>query len=291
MKPAPKSARVRLQKFLSDAGVASRRHAEDWIVEGRVLVNDQLVTELPAFVDPQHDRVVVNGELVHIQPPEYWMLNKPKGVVCTNRDPSGRRRAVDFLPPTRARLFVVGRLDAESSGLVLLTNDGELALRITHPRFGMPKVYWVEVRGEVSSDLPERMRKGVYLAEGRASASHVKVLHRSRELSALEITLQEARNRQVRRMLAKLGYPVKNLKRVQVGSLHLDKLPIGAVRPLMPGEIGALRRFAANAEATSEAQPLRRVQSPTGKKGRRLDDKSRVGGEKRRGPVRRFSRS
>ena len=198
---------VRLQKFLSDAGVASRRHAEDLIVEGQVLVNGEVVDTLPAFVDPRKDEVIARGVRVRIQPHEYFIVHKPRGVVCTNRDPEGRPRACDLLPPLRARLFVVGRLDADSSGLLLMTNDGELAARITHPSYGIAKVYHAEVRGPVPADLPERMRKGVHLAEGRAQAEHVRTLRSSRDRGLVEVTLREGRNRQVRRVLAGLRGP------------------------------------------------------------------------------------
>jgi 23S rRNA pseudouridine2605 synthase len=211
---------VRLQKFLSDAGVASRRHAEEMIEAGRVLVNDVVVDRLPAFVNPAADRVVVDGAPVRQKSPEYFIVHKPKGVVCTNRDPAGRLRAVDLLPPTRATLNVVGRLDAESTGLLLMTNDGELAEQITHPRLELPKVYRVEVRGQVAPDIVARLRKGVHLAEGKATASDVEVVRRSRESSVLRITLREGRNRQIRRMLARQDHPVRALKRIEIGPLR-----------------------------------------------------------------------
>jgi len=246
--PQTTSGRVRLQKFLSDAGVASRRRAEELILAGRVLVNGAIVDRLPAFVDPATDHVVVDGTTARPQALEYFLLHKPKGVVCTNRDPAGRPRAIDLLPRTRGRLNVVGRLDADSTGLLLLTNDGELAARITHPRFGLPKVYRVEVRGQVPTDFAEQLRKGVYLAEGRARASDVQILHRSRQSSVLRITLREGRNRQVRRMLARLKHPVKALKRVQIGPLSLEGLPVGACRPLTRRELDRLRKAVAPAE-------------------------------------------
>jgi len=232
---------MRLQKFLSDAGVASRRRAEELILEGRVLVNDRIVDTLPAFVDPQRDRVVVDGAPVRIQRLDYFIVHKPKGVVCTNRDPAGRLRAVDFLPELRARLFPVGRLDTETSGLLLMTNDGELAQRITHPRFGIAKTYRAEVHGRVPDDLPAQLRHGVYFAEGRACASEVEVVHAGHERSVLMITVRESRNRQVRRLLARLGHPVLKLKRVQIGPLSLRGLPEGAARRLAPKELAALR--------------------------------------------------
>jgi 23S rRNA pseudouridine2605 synthase len=235
------AGRVRLQRLLSDAGVASRRRAEELILEGRVLVNDQIVDTLPAFVDPQRDRVIVDGALVRPQRPDYFIVHKPKGVICTHRDPAGRLRAVDLLPDLPARLFPVGRLDTETSGLLLMTNDGELAQRLAHPRFGIAKVYRAEVRGRVPDDLPAQLRRGVYLAEGRASADEVQIIHAGAEHSVLEITLRESRNREVRRILARLGYPVRKLKRVRLGPLSLRGLPEGAARRLAPDELAALR--------------------------------------------------
>jgi len=234
--------RIRLQKLLADTGIASRRHAEEMILAGRVLVNDEVVDTLPAFVTPGQDRVVVDGGVVHAQRPEYFLVHKPRGVICSNRDPAGRPRAVDLLPPLPVRLFPVGRLDADSSGLLLMTNDGELAERITHPRYGIPKTYRVEVRGRVGTDLPAKMRAGVYLAEGKASASDVRIVHSSTDRSALMITLHEGRNRQVRRMLARLGHPVKKLKRVQIGPLSVRGIPVGGSRRLTLKELDALRQ-------------------------------------------------
>jgi 23S rRNA pseudouridine2605 synthase len=268
------AGKIRLQKFLSDAGVASRRNAELLVESGRVLINDEIVRALPAFVNPESDRIIVDGDLVRAQPQQYWILHKPKGVVTTNSDPAGRRRAVDFLPPMRTRLFVVGRLDPESSGLLLMTNDGEMAQRISHPRYGIPKVYWAEVRGEVALDLPARMRKGIFLSEGRASVTDVEILHRSREQSALTITLSESRNRQVRRMLAKLGHAVRNLKCTHIGPIELKHLPLGAARPLTPREVAELRRMIEQASAAD----ARRARQP------RRPESARSGGGSTSGP-------
>jgi len=233
---------LRLQKFLAEAGVASRRRGEELIEAGRVLVNNAVVDSLPAFVDPERDRVIVDGAPVRIQALEYFLLHKPKGVVCTNRDPAGRPRAIDLLPPLHTRVNVVGRLDADSTGLLLMTNDGDLAEQITHPRLGVPKVYRVEVRGQVPVDAAARLKKGVYLSEGKATASEVEIVHRSRQSSVLQITLREGRNRQVRRMLARLGHPVKKLKRVQIGPLSLKGLPAGGCRRLTARELTGLRK-------------------------------------------------
>jgi len=264
--PAPESGaggRVRLQKFLSDAGVASRRHAEELILDGRVLINDQVVDSLPAFVDPEHDRVVVNGTRVRPRRPDYFMVHKPKGVVCTNTDPAGRTRAVDLLPDLPARLFPVGRLDAETSGLLLMTNDGELAQLLTHPRYGVPKTYEAEIRGRAPADLPARLKTGVFLSEGKALADEVEILHAGQDRSMLRITLRERRNRQIRRMLVRLGHPVRKLKRTQIGPLLLHGLPVGSARRLTAGELAALRAAAANAAAAAERPPRRRKPKST----------------------------
>lgn len=277
----PANERVRLQKFLADAGVASRRECEELICEGRVLINETVVDTLPAFVNPRHDKVHVNGALVRPERHEYWILNKPKGVVCTNRDPAGRPRAVDFMEHAPVRLFPVGRLDADSTGLLLLTNDGELAQKVTHPRYGLPKTYRVEVRGNVASDLPEKMKAGVYLSDGKASASDVKVAHSARDRSALTITLREGRNRQVRRMLARFGHPVKKLRRVQIGPISVRKLPLGASRRLSKSEVESLR--AALEEAASKASQKPRGKSrkpPAGKRSTRKRKTTKPSGRK-----------
>lgn len=267
--------RVRLHKYLADNGVASRRQAEELVREGRVLVNDEIVDELPAFVDPTQDRVVVDGRLVRPQRLEYFLINKPRGVVCTHRDPEGRVRAVDLLPPDAARCFPVGRLDAESTGLLLMTNDGDLAQRVTHPRFGLPKRYRVTCKGRVPAELPEQMSKGVYLSDGKARADDVTVAHRGHSESILDITLHEGRNRQIRRMLARLGFPVKQLKRVAIGPLTSHKLPSGGARRLTREELSTLLRALPEAPA-----PLDR----TRRKRRRTNDSSRpkTGGSSRR---------
>jgi 23S rRNA pseudouridine2605 synthase len=178
---------------------------------------------------------------VRPRPAEYFILHKPKGVVCTHKDPAGRLRAVDLLPPTGAPLFPVGRLDADSTGLLLLTNDGDLAQRITHPRYGIEKVYRAEVRKAVSPEIVDQMKAGMFFAEGKVRASNVEITHRGRDHGVLMITLREGRNRQVRRMLAKLGYPVRTLKRLFIGQLSLKGLPVGSARRLTPREVAALR--------------------------------------------------
>jgi 23S rRNA pseudouridine2605 synthase len=283
---AQRSGLVRLQKFLSDAGVASRRHAEDYIREGRELVNGAVVDELPAFVDPAKDKVIFNGQLVRVEPPCYVMMHKPRGVVCSDRDPEGRRRAADLLPSGLPRLFTVGRLDTDGSGLLLLTNDGELAARITHPSFGLAKVYRAEVRGEARDNLPAVLKKGVYLAEGRASASDVVILDRSRERSALQITLREGRNRQVRRMLVRVGHPVRRLQRVAIGPLKLGDLALGQCRRLSHKEVLALQRATDEAAANPPPRPTRRRRPAGEVAAREAGSRPRAGADSHGRPAR-----
>ena len=272
----PSDPRTRLQKFLADAGVASRRRAEEWILAGRVLVNDAVVDCLPAFVDPESDRVVVDGHVLRPARLEYFIVHKPKRVVCASRDPAGRVRAVDLVPDLPARLAPVGRLDVEATGLLLMTNDGELAGRLAHPRSGVAKTYHVEVKGRAPENLAERLRACVYLAEGKARTGHVEILHAGQARSTLRVTLRAERYRQVQRMLAKLGLTVKKLKCVQYGPLRLHDLPLGAARRLSAAEIAALR-------AESAASPAR----PTRKGARRSPSaprRSQVSNSKSQGP-------
>ncbi len=237
--------------MLAAAGVGPRRACEALIEAGAVEVNGRVVRKLPAFVDPQRDRITVNGRPIagprrHL----YVMLYKPRGVVTTNADPQGRRRAIDLVNhPSRARLFPVGRLDMDSSGLLLLTNDGELANRLAHPRYHLPKFYEVTVRGAVEAEALEKLQRGLYLPErsgdgGRTAPSRIRVLRRDRERTRLVMELREGRNREIRRMMAKVGHPVKRLRRVQVGPLRLRGLRVGEWRDLTAQEIAVLRRAA-----------------------------------------------
>ncbi|HZW09810.1 MAG TPA: pseudouridine synthase [Phycisphaerales bacterium] len=247
--------RVRLQRFLADAGVASRRASELLIEEGRVKVNGKTVHDLPAFVRPGEDRVQVDGQPIagserHV----YVMLNKPGRTLSTVEDEPGaaRRTVLDLVEhPSGVRLYPVGRLDYDTRGLVLLTNDGELANRLTHPRFGVEKTYHAVVKGYLEEDALARLEKGIYLAErregrtvGATRAAHVglKLIKRDRDRTVLELTLKEGRNRQVRRMLAAVGSPVKKLERVAMGPLQLKGLAVGEWRELTRVELQALRR-------------------------------------------------
>ena len=238
---------------MAEAGIASRRTCEQMIRDGQVKVNGKTVIQLPVLVDPQIDRIVVSGRKLRFESKVYFLLNKPKNVVCTNYDPQGRRRAIDLLKDVRQRVYPVGRLDADSKGLIILTNDGELANQLTHPSFGILKTYVAEIAGSLHGDEIKSLKEGMYFNMGRVSADHIKMLRRGPKQSLVEISLREGRNRQVRRMLARLGHPVRQLTRVRIGGLTLRGLGVGHFRPLTPQEIASLRRSVQAAQKRAEA--------------------------------------
>ncbi len=229
----------RLNKLLAAAGYGSRRDCEQLIVTGRVEVDGRTVTELGTKVDPAESVVKVDGSALKRFRPVYFALNKPSGVLCTNRDPSGRMLAVDFIP-TRERVFSVGRLDRASEGLILLTNDGELAQRLAHPKYGVQKTYFVTVQGEITNEDMSNLRKGVYLSDGFARVDGIKVRRQRKGCAELEIVLSEGKNREIRRVLARLGHKVMALRRLAIGSLRLGTLPTGASRELSREEVAGL---------------------------------------------------
>jgi 23S rRNA pseudouridine2605 synthase len=232
---------VRLQKLLARAGLASRRGAEDLIRAGRVRVNGNVVTVLGTTVDPAHDDVQVDGRRVRVAEPVWIALYKPAGHVTTRRDPQGRPTVYDLLPPRLRRLFHVGRLDVASEGLLLLTNDGDAANRLLHPRYEVERVYEVEVAGSVDTTARSRLLQGVPLGDGIARAIDVRRLTPvARGRDRLRITLTEGRNREVRRMFAALGYDVRRLRRVRYGPVRLARLAPGTWRPLTARERQAL---------------------------------------------------
>lgn len=234
----------RLQKVLARAGLGSRRACEALIRDGRVRVNGTPAT-LGQRVNPAVDRIEVDGR--PLQAPEalvYLMMYKPRGVVSTVSDPHAERTVLDLVPRRTTRLYPVGRLDKESEGLLLLTNDGTLAQRLLHPRYQMPKRYRVWVRGQVSEEALERLRRGVPLEEGITAPAEVVLLRATERSSELEIVLREGRKRQIRRMAEFVGHPVTRLVRVAMGPLRLGGLRPGEVRPLTVGELAALRQAA-----------------------------------------------
>ena len=231
----------RLQRVMASAGVASRRECEIIIQEGRVEVDGQIIAKLGYKVDPNKQEIYVDAQKLRIEKLQYFILNKPPGVVSTANDPSGRPRVIDLID-TRNRVYNVGRLDQSSEGLILVTNDGELANRLTHPRYGVEKKYHVQVDGQPKPGDLRKLKEGIYIAEGRVRASNIRFLKKAGTNSWLEIILDEGRNREIRRMLAAIGHKVRVLKRVAIGPLKLGELPKGAHRQLTPQELRALTK-------------------------------------------------
>jgi 23S rRNA pseudouridine2605 synthase len=220
------------------------------ILQGRVTVDGQVVRELGTRVDPARQKVAVDGQRVHAERIVYYAVCKPKGYVSTNDDPAGRPRVVDLLPEIPERVYTVGRLDEMSTGLMLLTNDGALANRLAHPRYGVEKLYRAVVAGRPTPETLEKLTAGVWLAEGKVRARRVRVAGTRGEATILEMTLAEGKNREVRRMLAQLGHKVMTLTRVAVGPITLKGLAPGQFRPLSALEVGLLRKVAAGIPVT-----------------------------------------
>ena len=242
---------MRLQKYLAEAGVASRRASERIIVEGRVAINGKTVRELGTKVDPATDRVTVDGGPVKAKRKIYVAVNKPRGVVCSRSDAPGRQSGSagpsrpatlvgELLPPEWNHLYSVGRLDRDSEGLLFLTNDGEFSLRLTHPRYGVAKKYMLTVEGRAEANVLDKMRAGVFDHGERLKAHRARIVSASNKQSVLELELLEGKNREIRRMCDALALKVLRLQRVQIGKIKLGELKVGRWRTLTDGEIISL---------------------------------------------------
>jgi 23S rRNA pseudouridine2605 synthase len=239
----PASPLVRLNKFLASQGVASRRKCDELIAGGRVSVDGKVVRELGVRVDPARQEIEVDGQVfrAHGARLRYYLLNKPKGVVCTNEERETRPRAVDLITdPRKGRIFTVGRLDEESEGLILVTNDGEFAQRVMHPRYGVEKTYEVEVFGRIEDEALQKVREGVHLAEGRTAGARVLVKDRRSAASRLSVSIREGMNREIRRAFARIGHKVLQLRRVRIGPITDRGLKTGRWRELSTDEVRAL---------------------------------------------------
>jgi len=224
--------------------VASRRGAEAVLAAGRVTVNGRVRVEPGAQADPDADEIALDGvPLARPAPTQYLLLHKPRGYVTSRHDPEGRPVVIDLLPPKAGRLFPVGRLDYDAEGLLLLTNDGELANRLLHPRYEIPRVYEVEVEGRVAARELPRWRRGVTLSDGRAVPTSVRLLSRGPRTTWLAVTFAEGRYREVKRYCKALGHGVVRLRRVQFGPLQLGDLPVGRARALTASELAQLNNL------------------------------------------------
>ncbi|MEE2640375.1 MAG: pseudouridine synthase [Planctomycetota bacterium] len=229
----------RLQKILAEGGFGSRRECETLILEGRVEVDREIVLKLGTRVDPQAQTIRVDGQKLKIAHKKYYAVNKPRGVISTNKDPSGRPRVVDLIP-TDQRVYTVGRLDKDSEGLIIVTNDGDLANQLTHPRFGIEKTYLIQVEGHPTREQMDSLVSGVYLAEGFVQIKSYLFKRKQKNTTEIEIVLDEGRNREVRRLLARIGHKVLFLRRVAVGSYLMEGIPFGDHRQLTTEEVQLL---------------------------------------------------
>ena len=233
--------KIRLQKILASAGIDSRRKCEQLILDGFVRVNRKLVDTLPAFADPAEDLITVHGKRIPSPERVYFLLNKPKGVICTNSDPQRRKKAIDLID-CEERIFCVGRLDAETTGAIILTNDSQLANRLTHPRYELPKTYQVTVKGRVMGPQIDKLKKGMWLSDGKTHPAAVKVVKRTNSMTVLDVSIRQGLNRQIRRVMAKLDHPVKSLHRIKIGNIGVKGLKMGAYKKLTKGHIDYLKK-------------------------------------------------
>ena len=249
---------IRLQKILAAAGFASRRGAEELIRAGRVSVNGK-----PAGLgdkgDPLNDEITLDGERIRLERPLYWVVNKPNGLVTTVRDPHGRPTVMQLLPEGVGRVHPVGRLDRDSCGLLLMTNDGDLTQKLLHPSHQSEKEYHVVVKGQVEARTLERLRRGVRLEDGPSAPVGVESVRfdPDTERTTMLLILTEGRKRQIRRTLLQLGHPVRKLTRIRIGPLRLGRLPSGSARPLDPEEIRELKKYAANLDRAKRPRRFR----------------------------------
>jgi pseudouridine synthase len=261
----------RLQKILSQAGIASRRASEQLMLDGRVTVNGETVRELGTKADPSHDDIRVDGRRVKgVERPRYVLLNKPRGYVTTRSDPQQRHTVLDLLRAVKEYVYPVGRLDYDTEGLLLLTNDGDLAARLTHPRHGIPRIYEARVLGVPDAHDLERLSRGIIVDGRRTERADVTLLPHGRDEdeSTLQLVIREGRNRQVRNMCDAIGHPVSQLRRVAIGPLRDARLKVGYWRDLTVDEVKRLKRAAEHETTPATPTP---TPTPTPKKKVRRD--------------------
>jgi len=240
---------IRLQRHLAACGLGSRRACEEFILSGRVTIDGKTVTELGTKVDPQSQSVTLDGESLRMEKKKYYLLNKPTGVLSTNRDPEGRTRVIDLFPANGPRLFTVGRLDEDSEGLLIVTNDGDLAQKLAHPKFRVMRTYQLLVAGVPTSETLGDLKRGMHFAEGKFRVQEAYVVKVRGKSALVELMLAEGHNRELRRLFARVGHKVMQLKRVGFGPIKLGSLPLGEYRELRRDELGSLLGLAGTTTA------------------------------------------
>jgi 23S rRNA pseudouridine2605 synthase len=265
---------VRVQVLLAKCGFGSRRACEEFISEGRVKVDGEL-----AVIGCQVTRdsfVMVDDEPIKPNRKAYYMLNKPKGMLCTNNDPNGRPRIVDLFPPKAGRLFPVGRLDENTVGLLIVTNDGELSHQLAHPKFEVPKIYRVHVAGVPNHETLKKMREGMYFSDGKFKVENIKRISAHGKSAVLEVTLKEGQNREVRRLFARVGHKVMKLERISFGPLHLRSVGPGKFRALTQEEVKLLRDYIDNRDKRVTDDRLNRPKKQQDKKTRKRAQRTTI---------------
>ena len=253
----------RIQKILARAGIASRREAERMVIEGRVRVNGKTIDTLGGKADPSKDHIKVDGKrLTGFEPHVTFLLNKPKGYLSTVKDPKGRPTVMDLFQKVPWRIYPVGRLDFDAEGLLLLTNDGELTLRLSHPRFSIPRTYWVKVGGVPGEKDLLRLKKGIMLEDGKARVVSSTILRQTEKNCWVHVVVTEGRNRFVKRIFSAIGYPVLKLKRVQFGPIQLGDLKTGQYRHLTPDEVVKLKKTSSEYRVRGSEYPKLHIQKP-----------------------------
>lgn len=268
----------RLQKLIARAGIVSRRKAEELIAEGRVSVNGHIIREAGAKADILNDRIIVDGIPLRMpSAPVILVLHKPKGYMTTRHDPEGRATVMDLLPKKYQQFHPVGRLDYDTAGVLLLTNDGELTNLLTHPSHGVTKTYWARVKGKIKRETLQKLARGVMLEDGPTAPCQARIKAETENNSLIEVVLREGRNRQVRRMFDAIGHPVRALRRVGFANLDLEGLPPGAFRELLPGEVRQLRKLAVEKpKKNSPAKKTRPLPRPPAKNSAKSSAKHKI---------------
>lgn len=233
-------AAIRLQRFLAQCGLGSRRECEELIVDGRVQIDGEVVTKLGTKVSPQSQTVTLDGEKLRIERKKYYLLNKPPGCLCTARDPQGRPTVFDLFPQDGPRLFCVGRLDENTTGLLIVTNDGDLSQKLAHPRYRIHRLYRAQVAGHPDREVFQQLKQGLFFTEGKFQVHDIKPVKKQGQSTWVEITMTEGQNREIRRLLARTGHKVMKLERIGFGSIRLGRVPLGQYRELRRDELAGL---------------------------------------------------